>query len=234
MFGFSYGQLFLTVGAAAVLIGPKDLPRIARALGRFAGRSIGYVQMIRGQFDNVMQQSQASQVHKELQDTLAQLEAIRYEVRSLSMMNPTPFTRRFDGSVPPVNTSDGTTAINKPEEQSTPTMNYPKKELAAAGTISSTLHSQAMAYPRLAEVPNMKSNLIENNNGPVKPGEEMSVDLHVLPVSAKEAGFLPKLADEPTGSDIALEAILEAEVARKAKQFFSQPENQVPKDNQKE
>lgn len=44
------------------VVGPKDLPRIARMAGRLTGRSIGYVQLARGQFDNVMQQSQARQV----------------------------------------------------------------------------------------------------------------------------------------------------------------------------
>lgn len=44
------------------IAGPKDLPKIARTAGRLAGRSIGYVQLARGQFDNVMQQSQARQV----------------------------------------------------------------------------------------------------------------------------------------------------------------------------
>lgn len=34
-------------------------------------------------------------MHKELQDTMAQLEAIRYEIRSLSIMNPGPMTRRL-------------------------------------------------------------------------------------------------------------------------------------------
>lgn len=34
--------------------------------------------------------------------------------------------------------------------------------------------------------------------------------------------------EEKMGSDILLEAILEAEVATNAKQFFSQPENQIP------
>ena len=43
--------------------GPKDLPIIARTAGRFAGRAIGYVQLARGQFDSVMQQSQVSQVY---------------------------------------------------------------------------------------------------------------------------------------------------------------------------
>lgn len=44
------------------IVGPKDLPKIAKVAGRLAGRSIGYVQLARGQFDNVMQQSQARQV----------------------------------------------------------------------------------------------------------------------------------------------------------------------------
>lgn len=35
---------------------------IARTAGRLAGRAIGYVQMARGHFENVLQQSQASQV----------------------------------------------------------------------------------------------------------------------------------------------------------------------------
>ena len=43
-------------------LGPKDLPIIARTAGRLAGKAIGYVQLARGQFDNVMQQSQARQV----------------------------------------------------------------------------------------------------------------------------------------------------------------------------
>ncbi|KAI3971278.1 hypothetical protein MKW92_042228, partial [Papaver armeniacum] len=100
MFGFSYGEVFLLIGATAALIGPKDLPRIARTAGRLTGRAIAYVQMGRGQLDNILQQSQARQVHKELQDTMAQLEAIRHEVQSLSMLNPGPLTRRLDNMDP--------------------------------------------------------------------------------------------------------------------------------------
>lgn len=62
MLGISYGELFLLLGATAALIGPKDLPIIARTAGRFAGRAIGYVQLARGQFESVMQQSQARQL----------------------------------------------------------------------------------------------------------------------------------------------------------------------------
>ncbi|CAO2818840.1 unnamed protein product [Amaranthus hypochondriacus] len=95
MLGLSYGEIFLILGATAALIGPKDLPVIARTAGRLAGRAIGYVQLARGQFDNVMQQTQFRQVNKELQDTMAQLDAIRYEIRSISIMNPGLLTRRM-------------------------------------------------------------------------------------------------------------------------------------------
>ena len=45
------------------------------------------------------------QVHKELQDTMSQLEAIRHEVRSISFMNPGPLTTRLVDNIanqPPV------------------------------------------------------------------------------------------------------------------------------------
>ncbi|KAL7198701.1 hypothetical protein ACSBR2_021077 [Camellia fascicularis] len=80
MLGMSYGELFLLLGATAALIGPKDLPIIARTAGKLAGHAIGYVQLACGQFDTIMHQTQARQVHKELQDTIAQLEAIRHEI----------------------------------------------------------------------------------------------------------------------------------------------------------
>lgn len=35
------------------------------------------------------------QVHKELQDTMAQLDAIRHEIRGISILNPGPLTRRL-------------------------------------------------------------------------------------------------------------------------------------------
>lgn len=44
------------------MLGPKDLPIIARTAGRLSGRAIGYVQMARGQFESVLQQTQARQV----------------------------------------------------------------------------------------------------------------------------------------------------------------------------
>uniref|UniRef100_A0A1D1Y380 Sec-independent protein translocase protein TatB n=1 Tax=Anthurium amnicola TaxID=1678845 RepID=A0A1D1Y380_9ARAE len=223
MFGLSYGEIFLLLGATAALIGPKDLPVISRTAGRLAGRAIGYVQLARGQFESVMQQSQVSQVHKELQDTLAQLEAIRYEIRGISLVNPGPLTRRLDNAEP--KPDDGNNPSPRVDEGCKPATVL--KDYSSVNTSSTIIHSQAMVYSKLAESQSMKSGTFKNNEDADKLAENVGL-LTVLPVSAESAGFIPKFSDKTKGSDIVLEAILEAEVARNAKDFFSQPQNQIP------
>ncbi|PKA56968.1 hypothetical protein AXF42_Ash002272 [Apostasia shenzhenica] len=232
MFGISYGELFLIIGATAALIGPKDLPVVARAAGRLAGRAIGYVQMARGQFESVMQQSNVGEVHKELQDAMAQLEAIRYEIRSISVMNPITFSRRLDVKEPPANEG----ASVKSEGNHTPVLNTsnvachhvssPLRDLNSSDTIPSSLYSQAMVYARLAETPTIKSGSYKTDGNVeiLNGGDDLP---SVLPVSAEAAGLFPKRSGDVKGSDIVLEAIVEAEVAHSAKQFFSLPENQL-------
>ncbi|GLJ12032.1 hypothetical protein SUGI_0182440 [Cryptomeria japonica] len=61
MFGFSSGEVLLLLGATVAVIGPKDVPRIAKAAGRLAGKVVGYVQSGRGQMETVLHQSQATQ-----------------------------------------------------------------------------------------------------------------------------------------------------------------------------
>lgn len=218
MLGISYGELFLLLGATAALIGPKELPIISRAAGRLAGRAVGYVQLARGQFENVMQQSQVSQVHKELQDAMAQLDAIRYDIRRLSVLNPGPFTQRLVDNLENASSSSGNTVPEKlnTEISSTPTI---LKDCHSATSDVSNIYSQATAYAKLAESTSIKdgsSKLID-----------ASGSFSILPVSAETAGLLTVNKENAKGSDIVLEAILEAEVAHNAKDFFSRPENQI-------
>ncbi|OMO54734.1 hypothetical protein CCACVL1_27612 [Corchorus capsularis] len=230
MFGISYGELFLLIGATAALVGPKDLPKIGRTAGRLAGRAIGYVQLARGQFDNVMQQTQARQVHKELQDTMAQLDAIRYEIRSLSLMNPGPMTRRLMDSPPePASDSNGTGMFHpeKHEEEKNLADAIKKSQDYTFKSLASTdLHSRATAYARLAESEALKASSASCSLEEENVNHEFG-DITVLPVSAESAGFIPERKDTVKGSDIVLEAVLEAEVARNAKDFFSLPQNQL-------
>ncbi|XP_073263352.1 uncharacterized protein [Populus alba] len=209
MFGISYGELFLLLGATAALIGPKDLPLIARTAGRLTGRAIGYVQMARGQFDSVMQQSQARQVHKELQDTMAQLDAIRHEIRSISVLNPGPLTRRLvDNLDPPPATNDlasGTPENADAENVPNPTISKVYTEQTAGESLptaniskvsgarvsdSCDLHSQATAYARLAESSALKTGPVHSGAGEGELTSDIGL-LNVLPVSAESTGLLP-------------------------------------------
>ncbi|CAN4108683.1 unnamed protein product [Withania somnifera] len=146
MLGISYGELFLLLGAAAALIGPKDLPIIARTAGRFAGRAIGYVQLARGQFESVMQQSQARQVHKELQDTMAQLEAIRHEIRTISFMNPGPLTTRL---VDNINATAADSAVeNGPQKSDKESIIVEKgPQISEKESTVSTVTPEVLWYP---------------------------------------------------------------------------------------
>ncbi|KAM7496030.1 hypothetical protein LguiA_020444 [Lonicera macranthoides] len=225
MLGFSYGELFLLLGATAALIGPKDLPRISRTAGKLAGRAIGYVQLARGQFENVMQKSQANEVHKELKDTIAQLEAIRHEIRTISFMNPGGLSTRIVDNIN--QTSSGTNGDVEPEKPDKVNIlgTATSKDLSATTSSSLNMHSQATTYARLAE--STASNSGSTSSELATELTDESGLLTVLPVSAESAGLLPNRRDDAKGSDLVLEAILEAEVARNAKEFFSQPQNQI-------
>lgn len=226
MFGISYGELFLIIGATAALVGPKDLPIIARTAGRLAGRAIGYVQLARGQFDNVMQQSQARQVTKELQDAMQQLDAIRHEIRSVSLINPGPMTRKLMDNLPePTPNHSDDSSFKKSEEEHGPTDGVVKNySLKPSGSLH--LHSQAIAYARLAESEAVKSGSLKSNADQENFNVETGL-FTVLPISAESTGMLPNRKEGAKGSDILLEAVLESEVAHNAKDFFSQPENQI-------
>ncbi|XP_070024671.1 uncharacterized protein [Nicotiana sylvestris] len=221
MLGISYGELFLLLGATAALIGPKDLPIIARTAGRFAGRSIGYVQLARGQFESVMQQSQARQVHKELQDTIAQLEAIRHEIRTISFMNPGPMTSRLVDST---NTAAANNAENTIDEKG-PQISE-KENILATITPEVLLFLSLLFSLSFASFSNGKIYVINNYQdyssrkpltdmhsqaaayarlAETTPLKSISIDkeclseltddsgsIIVLPVSAESAGLLPK------------------------------------------
>lgn len=223
MLGFSFGEIFLLLGATAALIGPKDLPMISRTAGRLAGRAVGYVQLARGQFDSVMQRSQVNQVHKELQETMAQLEAIRHEIGSISFINPGPSTRRHDNldqaSISNDNRKPEYAGVNNSISSHT-------KDSTSLPSKSLNMQSQATAYASLAQAPAVKNG--SSANSTEVEDVKVGLQLIVMPVSAENTGLLPNRGGaDVKGSDIVQEAILEAEVAHNAKEFFSQPQNQI-------
>jgi len=108
-------------------------------------------------------------------------------------------------------------------------MSLKSKDMKMAGTGLTNLHSQAMTYARLSEAPGLKADSSLSGNYQEQLQENNGL-LNVLPISAESAGLLPNRSGGPTGSDLVLEAVLEAEVAENAKFFVSQPHDQLPKE----
>ncbi|KAJ0262601.1 hypothetical protein HA466_0031210 [Hirschfeldia incana] len=218
MLGLSYGEILVIIGATAAVVGPKDLPIIARAGGRLFGRAIGYIQMARGHIDGVMKQPQMQQISKEVQDLRAQVDAISHGA-SFSLFNTNPLTRRVDNHPPesPITTTNGDVTSLNVEERHNKVADHWKKAQEYSGSSSAmvNLHAQATAFERLSESVSGKTHT-------------QTSDSPVLPVSAEMAKLLPHRKESAKGSDLMLEAVLEAEVAHKAKHFFAQAEKETP------
>ncbi|KFK31704.1 hypothetical protein AALP_AA6G148200 [Arabis alpina] len=218
MLGLSYGELLLIIGATAAVVGPKDLPIIARAGGRLFGRAIGYIQMARGHMDGVMKQPQMQELSKNVQDLQAQLDAISHGAR-FSLFNPSPLTRRVDNHSPESNPStNGNVGSVNVEERQKPADHWTKAQEFSGSSTSVNLHAQATAFARLSETVGGKSNTLSSDSSPSP----------VLPVSAEMAKLLPHRNGSARGSDIMLEAVLEAEVAHNAKNYFAEAEKEIP------
>ncbi|GFP97999.1 hypothetical protein PHJA_001944000 [Phtheirospermum japonicum] len=89
----------------------------------------------------------------------------------------------------------------------------------------SDIQSQATAYEILAESPLTANSMDEA----IKELKDESGQFVVLPISAESAKMLPSKKGDLRGSDILLEAVLEEDVARNAKNFFSQAQNEIKK-----
>ncbi|KAF0907413.1 hypothetical protein E2562_017354 [Oryza meyeriana var. granulata] len=270
MLGFSTGQLVVILGACSLMMKRSDMIKIARVAGRMTGRAVGRLMLFRRQMDEILEQTAAKQVNKELKDAMTQLDSIRYEVQNLSRFTPGQFitrqhnpvgmdeaekndaingstlnleelrpqirsmvrdeiegfyrtdsdrfTRRLDNA-DTVNSSVSPVKGREVDVAVIPTM-LSSKDMKLANTGSADLHSKATMYARLTESPETKSSTMSGSSG--HQFKERNGLLNVLPISAESAGLLLSRSDKPQGSDLLLEAVLEAEVAEHAKSFSQQ------------
>jgi sec-independent protein translocase protein TatB len=66
-FGIGYTELVVIAVAAIIVIGPKDLPRVLRALGKTMGKLRGMAREFQGHLDDVMREAGLDEVKKDLQ-----------------------------------------------------------------------------------------------------------------------------------------------------------------------
>eukprot|EP00949_MAST-11_sp_MAST-11-sp1_P002672 g2672.t1 len=93
MFDFSIGQITLTAVAAAVLIGRKDLPKVARGAGRGIGKMVGFVARTRAGFEEASSAGEIGKIKHDLAKSISELEQLRTEMSMASAAGVTRAVR---------------------------------------------------------------------------------------------------------------------------------------------
>jgi sec-independent protein translocase protein TatB len=64
MFGIDSGELLVIALVALVVIGPKDLPRVMRVVGRWVGQARGMARQFRSGFDTMIRESEIAEMEE--------------------------------------------------------------------------------------------------------------------------------------------------------------------------
>jgi len=67
MFDFAWSELMVIALVALVVIGPKDLPRVLRTLGKYASRARMIAREFQGSIDQMIRESELDEVRREVQ-----------------------------------------------------------------------------------------------------------------------------------------------------------------------
>jgi sec-independent protein translocase protein TatB len=71
MFDFSWSELLVIALVALVVIGPKDLPRVLRAAGKWAGKARAVAREFQSSIDQMIRESELEEVRKEVEKVAA-------------------------------------------------------------------------------------------------------------------------------------------------------------------
>lgn len=66
MFDIGWFELFVVVVVAVVVVGPKDLPKMMRTIGRWTGRARAMADQFRRSFDDMARQSELEEMRAEM------------------------------------------------------------------------------------------------------------------------------------------------------------------------
>jgi sec-independent protein translocase protein TatB len=67
-FGVGYTELFVLAIIAAIVIGPKDLPKVLRTFGQFMNKARGMAREFQGHVDQAMREGGVDSLKKDMQD----------------------------------------------------------------------------------------------------------------------------------------------------------------------
>ena len=82
MFGINYSELLVIALVALVVIGPKDLPRVMRQVGRFIGKAQGMARHFRSGIDTMIREAELEELEKKWREENERI------MREHPLMNP--------------------------------------------------------------------------------------------------------------------------------------------------
>jgi sec-independent protein translocase protein TatB len=82
MFGINYSELLVIAMVALVVIGPKDLPRVMRQVGRWIGKAQGMARHFRSGIDTMIREAELEDLEKKWREENERI------MREHPLMNP--------------------------------------------------------------------------------------------------------------------------------------------------
>jgi sec-independent protein translocase protein TatB len=119
MFDIAWSELLVIIVVALVVVGPKDLPRLMRTAGQWAGRARAMADQFRRSFDDIARQSELDELRNEV-NRLQQTQLIDPRAEIESAMYPTgnPLSGSPMDDVSPVPASEPAPSIEPPSSSS--------------------------------------------------------------------------------------------------------------------
>ncbi|HYM18975.1 MAG TPA: Sec-independent protein translocase protein TatB [Micropepsaceae bacterium] len=107
MFDIAWSELFVIIIVALVVVGPKDLPKLMRKVGQWAGRARAMADQFRRSFDDMARQSELEELRSEVNrlksDAIKPMTDADYEAFGIPVNSlPAAPTIEDVGAAPPV------------------------------------------------------------------------------------------------------------------------------------
>ena len=119
MFNIDWGELFVIVVVALVVVGPKDLPRLMRTAGQWAGRARAMADQFRRSFDDIARQSELEELRAEVnklqQAPMAEIESAMYPADLMPSMDDVGGTTPPADPPPPTSSAVPQVLADTPE-----------------------------------------------------------------------------------------------------------------------
>src|SRR3954447_15363947 len=119
MFGIGYSELLVIAIVGLVVIGPKDLPRVMRLVGRWIGKAQGMARHFRSGIDEMIRQSELEELEK------------RWRDENDRIMKAHPLVGDFESveALPPPAAEPAPEAADEPPQDELPLPPPPPREL---------------------------------------------------------------------------------------------------------